>query len=201
MTDKTLGAYQRTTPDPDETTGEALARLQAELTRLLDEADAELRDEADGGVAAALIEKEAQGTVGALIAELEHHRARAEKAERERDEARAARDRAHAAWMHDRTTGSRPLTPDAITDEMVERARSELLDTAGLYVVPSSMRSILTAALTEPPERPEGAEAIERLLMDADREGGEAYRTDGYVGLADWLAERGVRVVAEDGAA
>ncbi|GAP78530.1 hypothetical protein Y09_1359 [Brachybacterium sp. SW0106-09] len=60
MTDKTLGAYTRTTPDPDETTGEALARLQAEMTRLLDEADAELLDEADGGVAAALIEQEAE---------------------------------------------------------------------------------------------------------------------------------------------
>ena len=58
MNDKTLGEYKRTTPDPDETTGEALARLQAELTRLLDEADAELRDEADGGVTAALIEQE-----------------------------------------------------------------------------------------------------------------------------------------------
>lgn len=58
MTDKTLGAYKRTTPDPDETTGEALARLQAEMTRLLDEADAEMRDAADGGVAAALIEEE-----------------------------------------------------------------------------------------------------------------------------------------------
>lgn len=74
MTDKTLGAYKRTTPDPDETTGEALARLQAEMTRLLDEADAELRDEADGGVAAALIEKEAEQNDAADFATAEFAR-------------------------------------------------------------------------------------------------------------------------------
>lgn len=40
------------------------------------------------------------------------------------------------------------------------------------------------------PARPEGAEEIEEYLMDADREGGEAYRKDGYKGLADYLADR-----------
>ncbi|TDP76324.1 hypothetical protein DEU31_3031 [Brachybacterium sp. AG952] len=74
MTDKTLGAYKRTTPDPDETTGEALARLQAEMTRLLDEADAELRDEAEGGVAAALIEKDAEKPTAADFATAEFAR-------------------------------------------------------------------------------------------------------------------------------
>ena len=50
----------------------------------------------------------------------------------------------------------RPLTPDAITDEMVERA---LVVNADLR--PETVRRMLTAALTEPPARPEGAEDIE----------------------------------------
>ena len=50
----------------------------------------------------------------------------------------------------------RPLTPDAITDEMVERA---LVVNADLR--PETVRRMLTAALTEPPARPEGADDIE----------------------------------------
>ena len=63
----------------------------------------------------------------------------------------------------------RPLTPDAITDEMVRRA----LDATGCRqtVVNSStvniMRQALTAALTEPPKRPEGAERWEDFLIDS----------------------------------
>ena len=57
---------------------------------------------------------------------------------------------------------SRPLTPDAITDEMVERA---LMVNADLR--PETVRRMLTAALTEPPARPEGAEDIEVLLFEA----------------------------------
>lgn len=121
MSDKTLGAYKRTTPDPDETTGEVLARLQAELRRLLDEADAELRDEADGGVAAALIEQEAEKRdpsvdYHAMWWKAERER---EKAERERDEALAgvrvlARENIEC---HERFRAAepRPLTPDAMT--------------------------------------------------------------------------------------
>lgn len=158
MNDKTLGAYQRTTPDPDETTGEALARLQAEMTRLLDEADAELRDEADGGVTAALIEKEVE--------------------------------------QHD-AAESRPLTPDVITDEMRERARAAFFNEWNKVDSNTSnaVNAALTAALTEPPARPEGAEEIEALLAGSwpiDREGLSA--------AADDLAMNGVRVVSEDGA-
>lgn len=128
MTDKTLGAYKRTTPDPDETTGEALARLQAEMTRLLDEADAELRDEADGGVTAALIEQEAEKTdpsvdYHAMWWKAERER---EKAERERDEARAEAG-SLSRQLHDAQQDadmsraeleaeSRPLSPEALTD-------------------------------------------------------------------------------------
>ena len=88
---------------------------------------------------------------------------------------------------------SRPLTPDAITNEMVERARNAPSFDGRLSPTPELVREMLTAALTEPPARPEGAEDIERLLMDADREGGEAYRANGDAGLADYLASKGVR--------
>ena len=132
-------------------------------------------DYADGGVAAALIEKEAEQQT----AEVRELRA---ALSREIARGNALQDALDA-------TESRPLTPDAITDEMVERAQSELLDRAGLYVSRSSIRDVLTAALTQ---RPEGAEEIERLIREANREG------DGVADkLADRLASRGVRVVGE----
>ena len=56
----------------------------------------------------------------------------------------------------------RPLTPDAITDEMVERA---LVVNADLR--PETVRRMLTAALTEPPARPEGADRWEDFLIDS----------------------------------
>ena len=150
MTDKTLGEYKRTTPDPDETTGEALARLQAELTRLLDEADAELRDEADGGVAAALIEKEVEQP-DAEVRELRSALAR------ELARGNALQDALDAA-------GPRPLTP---TDEMVERGRSAYWGPTYGGSVDERVRAILAAALAEPPTRPEGAERWEDFLIDS----------------------------------
>ena len=62
----------------------------------------------------------------------------------------------------------RHLTPDAITDEMVQRLRDEER-ALGLASVSSeeTARLLLTAALTEPPARPEGAEDIEAVLYDA----------------------------------
>ena len=201
MNDKTLGAYKRTTPDPDETTGEALARLQAEMTRLLDEADAELRDEADGGVAAALIEQEAQGTVGALIAELEHHRARAEKVEQERDHWKREADNANEDLAHLRAAVSRPLTPEAITDEMVERARKRGSELVGALWDPEVVEAMLTAALTPEPERPDGAEELGELIgtWTASEDIAPAQLPTGSLAtLADFLAEHGVRVVGEE---
>ena len=62
---------------------------------------------------------------------------------------------------------SRPLTPDAITNEMVERGRSAYWGPTYGGNVNERVRAILTAALTEPPKRPEGAEDIEVLLFDA----------------------------------
>ena len=94
-----------------------------------------------------------------------------EKAVRERDEALADAE-------------SRPLTPDAITDEMVERAVDAYL--SGYDSEQQAIRAILTAALTEPPARPEGAEDIERLIRDAEIEGQGADNE----ALANYLAAR-----------
>ena len=52
----------------------------------------------------------------------------------------------------------RPLTPDAITDEMVERGESYMKSR------PWTVSGLLRAALTEPPARPEGAEKVEAVL-------------------------------------
>ena len=59
-------------------------------------------------------------------------------------------------------TEPRPLTPDAITDEMVKRALTVNAD-----LRPKTVRRMLTAALTEPPKRPEGAERWEDFLIDS----------------------------------
>ena len=73
-----------------------------------------------------------------------------EKAVRERDEALADAE-------------SRPLAPDDITDEMVERGRSAYWGPAYGGSVEERVLAILTAALTEP-TRPEGAEKVEAVL-------------------------------------
>ena len=78
------------------------------------------------------------------------YKAALEKAVRERDEALA-------------DAASRPLTPDAITDEMVERGRSAYWGPAYGGSVEERVLAILTAALTEP-TRPEGAEKVEAVL-------------------------------------
>ena len=92
----------------------------------------------------------------------------------------------------------RPLTPDAITDEMVERGaianwRGDVAhpdwtfedisdEDRGWYR--DNARAVLTAALTEPPARPEGAEDIEALIRDLLG----SHPGDWYGDLADHLA-------------
>ena len=70
------------------------------------------------------------------------------------------------AWLRDRADQladtPRPLTPDAVTDEMVKRALTVNAD-----LRPKTVRRMLTAALTEPPKRPEGAERWEDFLIDS----------------------------------
>ena len=61
----------------------------------------------------------------------------------------------------------RPLTPDAITDEMIERGRSAYWGPTYGLNVQERVRAILTAALIEPPARPEGAERWEDFLIDS----------------------------------
>ena len=103
-----------------------------------------------------------------------------EKAEKERDayqhDARAAesalsRVRAAPGLPDDATTDDmeeaaepRPRTPDAITDEMVERGRSAYWGPAYGGSVDERVLAILIAALTDPPARPEGAEKVEAVL-------------------------------------
>ena len=65
-----------------------------------------------------------------------------------------------------RTAQPHPLTPDDITDEMVERAHDYWGHNS--IISRDGMRGLLTAALTEPPARPEGAEELARLIADAD---------------------------------
>ena len=103
-----------------------------------------------------------------------------EKAVRERDEALADAE-------------SRPLTPDAITDEMVERGRSAYWGPTYGGSVVGRVRAILTAALTEPPARPEGAYELETVIgLNAGKwtNGAEDVRA-----LADLLASKGVRAM------
>ena len=91
------------------------------------------------------------------------------------------------AWLRDRADQladtPRPLTPDAITDEMVERALTVNAD-----LLPKTVRRMLTAALTEPPSRPEGAEDIEALVEESLS--GDALSDAQVRALADFLAAR-----------
>ena len=169
-----------TWPQRGDTTGEVLARLRATMARLLDEADVELRAQARCPDPDEHVRYDA-----ALAA--------AEKAERERDEANERAEK-HRRAVVDHSTNARcwmqtseewqataeewekraraaeqprPLTPDAITNEMVERARSAYWGPTYGGSVVGRIRAILTAALTEPPARPEGAERWEDFLIDS----------------------------------
>ena len=71
----------------------------------------------------------------------------------------------NTAWLRDRADQladtPRPLTPDDITDEMIDRAYAWW---EGNTLAPrTGMRAMLAAALTEP-TRPEGAEKVEAVL-------------------------------------
>ena len=104
------------------------------------------------------------------------------------------------AWLRDRADQladtPRTLTPDAITDEMVERVRRWVLGLRSGGVVylgtKRAVREMFEDALTEPPARPEGAEGIEALVEKSLS--GDALSDAQVRALADFLAERGVRV-------
>ncbi len=190
MNDKTLGAYERH----------------------------ESPDYADGGVAAALIEKEAENAGPSV----DYH-AMWWKAEREREKAERERDswesiaqqtarsvEALRAECHDCVRDaavireSRPLTPDAITDEMVLRAinahmweeyrQGPRTDLSGFReATVQAFRTSLAAALTEPPARPEGAEDVAVALFQAGAAVGVEMTPEKREALADHLAAMGYR--------
>ena len=98
----------------------------------------------------------------------------------------------NTAWLRDRLNDldHRPLTPDAITDEMIERGFKRLaqMDSDGISLRSTwAARQVLEAALTEPPARPGGAEDIERVILDYKRE--NAHRGYSEADLADRIAE------------
>ena len=104
---------------------------------------------------------EVEARANELELELAHAVTRAEKAEQERDEYRAMHSKQikTIARLQENT---RPLTPDAITDEMIERGRSAYWGPTYGGNVNERVRAILTAALA--PARPEGAEKVEAVL-------------------------------------
>ena len=111
---------------------------------------------------------------------------RALKAEKERD---------HLATVLETTARQRdeadkrnalPLTPDAITDEMIERARTAWNRSSALGN--DLWRDVLAAALTEPPKRPEGAEDWEDWLIEAMPH--ESMPDEDIALLADRIAQR-----------
>ena len=116
---------------------------------------------------------------------------RAEKAERAVEDMRAEM---RACDVHNGIVlpEPRPFTPDDITDEMVERALDAADQYEAVVINKAIIREALTAALTEPPARPEGAEEIE-ALVDTWKLHAEPRPT-----LPDFLAEHGVRVVTEE---
>ena len=120
-----------------------------------------------------------------------------EEIARERDEARAnAYNWKATAEEWEKSAARvepRPLTPDAITDDMVRRA----LDATGRRQTVvnslngSIMRQALVAALTEPPARPEGAEEWEDWLIEALPH--ESMPDEDIARLADQIAARATR--------
>lgn len=168
----------------------------------------------DGGVTAALIEQEVAGSYtrtdddGLTLLMVQQQRdqatARAEKAEKERDEARATKnmhkrradeERARAdAAAHPRT-----LTADDLDGEEL-RKRTERVQVDVLRAHRESRadwaRIAVFAALTPQPARPEGAEELDPIVDEfltsywrGDIDGADA---------TDWLAERGVRVTGAE---
>lgn len=165
-------------------------------------------DDMDGGVAAALIEKEAEGGPVDPEGDAAFWRSRAEKAEQEREVARARTRGAVADYEEqcrraDNAEGAlaaRPaLSPGMVDDAMVERVRESLLmDGWTVGERSPTLRAALVAALAEPPSRPEGAEEIQAVIDElftfSDEDGGR----DAAVDLANQMAERGVRVTGAE---
>ena len=167
-------------------------RLQAEVDELwryrkrAEKAEQE-RDEAKSW--ASRWQEEAEGNEArgdALAADLAAAVARADTAEQKYEALKVAYNEQGDALVASYAQ-PRPLAPDAITDEMVRRAQAEMVAQTGRPRSVATIEAVLTAALTEPPARPEGAEDIERVILDYKRE--NAGRGYSEAEIADRIAE------------
>ena len=181
---------------------DALIEHIAEQDRIIRRRNEQIANQAHNARESQRAIEELDARNNSLAADLAAAVVRADKAERERDEAwadrndalrreKAEQDRADRAKRErDAAVNSalfaaapRPLTADDITDEMVERALVVNTD-----LRPETVRRMLTAALTEPPARPEGAEDIEALVEESLS--GDALSDAQVRALADFLAAR-----------
>ena len=205
------GSYTRTT-SPDLMDGgvtSALVEEEAEAAYTRTDEEASLRLAAEQ-----IAEAQAEATAAVTAKE---------KAEQERDEARRERDNLRAqleadsdvnyllredrdAWKRKAAEQPRPLTPDDITDEMVERAFTEWEPGVDCMAGPddsvngrlrAKMRRTIAAALTPPPAEDPEVVAIVEVLGDfavADEHTGK--RDD--MALSRMMHRRGVRVTGAD---
>ena len=99
----------------------------------------------------------------------------------------------NTAWLRDRLNDlgePRRLTPDAITGEMVDRAHRSLIGHHGYgRILRSQVCEALTAALTEPPARPEGAERFDPVVDAAIRGYSDITSPDVVRAISDAIAE------------
>ena len=159
---------------------EALIEHIAEQDRIIRRRNEQIANQAHNARESQRAIEELDARNNSLAADLAAAVVRAEKAKRERDEANERAEKHRRSWMQTseewQTTAEewekraraakqpRPLAPDDITYEMVKRAQREEERQRGDWTAPTAMRHILTAALTEPPTRPEGAEKVEAVL-------------------------------------
>lgn len=176
-----------------ETTEQAYHAAAAEVTRLRESAETMRRDvrTAEDG------EQAAHDAAAASARRMHELEGRAETAERSAVGFLSELARLRAAAIDQ---ADRPLTADALSDEGVKRAQVAWLEKATSEGMPSPalVRIMFAAALTPPPSRPEGAEAVEALIAEYHA-GGVLALTGKLNGapLADFLAERGVRVTGD----
>lgn len=164
----------------------------AELRRALDieVPQGSWDDKAGGGVAASAIEREdaQDAAVRWMI--------RAKDAEEQQDVERARADAAEGNLAVMQVASleqeARTLAPEGITKVMVQRAVDAYNTSAqDSYARFADMDAALAAALTEPPQRSEDAEAIGELIEESLS--GDALSDAQVQALADFLADRGVR--------
>lgn len=212
MSDKTLGAYTRhESPDAPECDRHiAHIATQDRVLRHRNRTIRDLTQERD----------EARATKDMHKRRADEERARAEKAEKERDEARGAlrarlgvlaepspltaREHLDAAWdaAHVPADGMIPAGAKYITRNLAGGMRGPFTD--GGTIPGTDPTGFESRRLLDPPApaRPERAEEIDEPLRQANAAAlGGALTPEQRRALADHLAAMHVRVVGEDGAA